>query len=72
MTANERSDFQPVKEADLSGHLSNGKEEAAKSAPKAKPDSKMAESDNLASKDYPLYEALTLLKGLDIMQQMKK
>ncbi len=60
--------LQPLKEANLSGHLSNGngklldedgdKEGAAE-----------AEKESLAQSDYQLYEALNLLKGLAILQE---
>lgn len=53
-----------VKEKDLTGHLSNGNaEKAGKSPDKAETD-----EEPLASTDYVLYEALTLLKGLDILK----
>lgn len=54
-----------IKEADLTGHLSNGNGEKA-----AKREGKKgeAEKESLVDSDYVLYEALTLLKGLTIMQ----
>ncbi|MFU8837650.1 MAG: S41 family peptidase [Thiohalomonadaceae bacterium] len=52
-----------IKEADLSGHLSNGRE----AAPKMDAE-KQAEDEPLASRDYMLNEALNLLKGLHILQ----
>ncbi len=58
----EGSGFVPVKEADLSGHLANGNGEKKNSKPKAK------KNGDLASKDYVLHQALTLLKGLNILQ----
>lgn len=53
-----------IKEADLSGHLENGngKKQAADKEKTDKEDKK-----NLASEDYQLYEALNLLKGMNIM-----
>ncbi len=59
----EKSEFAPVKEADLSHHLGNGK---------GKPDLLKSEESKdkeeiLELKDYPVYEALTLLKGISIM-----
>ncbi len=56
----EKSKFDPIKEADLSHHLENGngKSKVKKSSKKDK--------DNLDIRDYPLHEALTLLKGLNI------
>ncbi len=58
------SEFTPVKEADLSHHLGNGKD---KKDPKKK--DKKEESSSLDIKDYALHEALTLLKGLSIMKK---
>lgn len=52
-----------LKEADLSGHLTNGREES----PTAQ-DEEKAEDEPLASRDYVLNEALNLLKGLYILQ----
>ncbi|VAW92588.1 Carboxyl-terminal protease [hydrothermal vent metagenome] len=63
---------QYVKEADLKGHLMNDKnpdvEMKGKSDKKKKADKK---EKPLASKDYPLYEALNLLKGLHLLSGMK-
>ena len=56
--------IEPLKEADLSRHLENGngsKEEKS-------PDDEDDDSESLAAKDYMLYEALNLLKGLVILQ----
>ena len=57
--------FERLKESDLSGHLINkdveGKDQ--KNKPKSKKDDMP-----LAEKDYQLYEALSLLKGMNIMQ----
>lgn len=60
--ANE-DDVQPLKEADLSGHLEAEGNEAK--------DANAEEDDkrSLATKDYPLYEALNLLKGLAILSK---
>ncbi len=60
--------FDPIKEADLSGHLMNGdgKETAAKTGKKVGDDK--AEKP-LAQSDYQLYEALNLLKGLAIQRE---
>ena len=59
----EKSDFKPVKEADLSNHLQNNKEKAIAKEAEAK------EKDALDAKDYALNEALTLLKGISIMKR---
>lgn len=70
VSAKEKSNIGSIKEANLSGHLSNGNGNKVKDA--AKVDKKNVKNDeNLASKDYPLYEALSLLKGLDILQKSK-
>ena len=52
-----------VKEADLSGHLENGNG-------KKKQDGKKKEKEklSLAQSDYQLYEALNILKGLEILK----
>ena len=50
-----------LKEADLSGHLENGKR------PAQQRDSTKEDRKTLIETDYQLYEALTLLKGLDIL-----
>jgi len=53
-----------IKESDLKGHLSNGNK---------KKDAKTSNGEEvaLAEKDFQLYEALNLLKGLHIMNQAK-
>jgi len=60
----ERS-IDPIKEADLSGHLSNGKSKKSK---KSTEDGEKVE-ESLAETDYQLYEALNLLKGLAIQRE---
>jgi carboxyl-terminal processing protease len=57
--------FEPIKEADLSGHLMNGN--GKKSSKKGADDDK--EDKPLAQTDYQLYEALNLLKGLSIQRE---
>ena len=59
-----QSDFAPIKEADLVNHLENSK------APK-KEETKTPEEkeEALALQDYPLNEALNLLKGINIVRQ---
>jgi carboxyl-terminal processing protease len=52
-----------LKEADLSGHLENG--HAKKVDDKQEEESQLT----LAEKDYQLYEALNILKGLHILEQ---
>jgi carboxyl-terminal processing protease len=63
LTSVERN-IEPLKEADLSGHLENGDDEKEdKSA-----DEDDDETKSLAADDYMLYESLNLLKGLVILQ----
>ena len=50
-----------VTEADLSGHLDNGNGDKAKSKKSREVSNKLLASDN------QLYEALTLLKGLNVL-----
>jgi len=63
-------EFTLVKEADLTGHLSNGNKDKAVPAPQtgATGDA-AAEADEL--EDYALHEAVNLLKGLYILQARK-
>lgn len=59
-----QSEFAPIKEADLTNHLSNEKalkKEGQKSEEKTE--------EALAVQDYPLNEALNLLKGINIVRQ---
>lgn len=59
----DKSEFDPVKEADLSHHLQNGKANGLK-------DSESEKAKEAAEyKDYPLYQALTLLKGISIVNK---
>jgi len=55
-----------IKEADLTGHLENDNGDSKKAD--AKGDDKTKRLD-LAKEDYALYEALTLLKGLALIEQ---
>ncbi|MDT8407758.1 MAG: S41 family peptidase [Methylococcales bacterium] len=57
-------EFDPLKEADLNHHLSNGNDsdEAANST-----SAKKADTAKNAIEDYPLHEALVLLKGINIL-----
>jgi len=57
-----------IKERDLSGHLSNGN----KSKSEDKAEQQSIKATNLASEDYPLFEALNLLKGLQMIQARAK
>jgi carboxyl-terminal processing protease len=60
------STFDPIKEADLSGHLSNGN---GKKSDKKSDKEDEPEEESLAQSDYQLYEALNLLKGLSIQRE---
>jgi len=63
LEAVEHSNVQPLKEADLSRHLSNGNGEKPQPA-----DGLEEKSDEkLATDDYPLSEALNVLKGISIL-----
>jgi carboxyl-terminal processing protease len=66
VTAVEKNGLTPVKEADLSGHLSNGngRPDPAKDTRGAR----SAEDEPLAKSDYQLYEALNMLKGMTILR----
>jgi carboxyl-terminal processing protease len=59
--------FEPIKEADLSGHLMNG--DGKEKGKKADEQGKETEEQPLAQSDYQLYEALNLLKGLAIQRE---
>jgi len=56
--------FAPVKESDLSGHLTQGEEKDKQS----KDDTDQAKKVTPTVKDYPLNQALTLLKGMNILK----
>jgi carboxyl-terminal processing protease len=60
-----------VKEADLKGHLENGQEEApvTEGDEELKKDISEEETVPLSSRDYELYEALNVLKGLAIIKK---
>ena len=74
----EQPAIKPVKEADLSGHLGNGNGKDKDKGKDTKTDDSSAaadktedESTNLAAEDYHLYEALNLLKGLNILDEQR-
>ncbi|MGB0712590.1 MAG: S41 family peptidase [Gammaproteobacteria bacterium] len=60
----EESEVKRVKEADLSRHLDNGDEKKAR----GKAGDSDEESESLAQRDFTLYSALNLLKGINIMR----
>ncbi|HYE35850.1 S41 family peptidase [Methylocaldum sp.] len=64
-----QSEFAPIKEADLVNHLGNGNEKPLKKD-EIKGEDKSEEA--LALQDYPLNEALNLLKGINIMRHGNK
>jgi carboxyl-terminal processing protease len=64
LEALEKSDFKPVKEADLSNHIQNAKEKAA-----AQTEAENKEKAAAETKDYALNEALNLLKGISIIKK---
>ncbi len=59
--------FDPIKESSLSGHLKNGQEDDETAGTNS--DAKAAPEESLAQRDYQLYEALNMLKGLAIQQE---
>jgi carboxyl-terminal processing protease len=59
----DKANFIPVKEADLSHHLQNGKGAAGKKEGLDK------DKENLDVEDYALHEALNLLKGISIIKK---
>jgi carboxyl-terminal processing protease len=61
VAAKEDNGFKPLKEADLTGHLENKKAKKPAEAPKN------GDLLALASDDYPVYEALNMLKGLNLL-----
>ncbi len=62
----EKNSFTPVKEADLSNHLTNGDAEN-----KSDGAEKGVESEAALTRDYPLSEALNVLKGVSILKRAK-
>ena len=61
----DKSEFDPVKEADLTHHLQNGKAKDGEKGGESTQDKEKA----VEYKDYPLYQALTLLKGISIVNK---
>ncbi|MCP5141082.1 MAG: S41 family peptidase [Gammaproteobacteria bacterium] len=70
---NAKPEVKPLKEADLSGHLLKKANEAAGTEESASPEAEVKETNgtDLATKDYHLYEALNLLKGIAFSQKLK-
>jgi len=75
LEASAQSEFGPLKESDLANHLENPtpgmKKEPAKEIPPPKepPKTKEEMEEALALQDYPLNEALNLLKGINIVNK---
>ena len=65
------SQRQGMSEANLSRHLEGGKKKPGKSS-KSKSKNPAAQSSKLAREDYPLFEALSVLKGLGIFNAKSK
>jgi carboxyl-terminal processing protease len=65
----EGNGVKPIKEADLSGHLTNGNAGGQSDTPAKTNDE---DNESLADKDYQLGEALNLLKGLAIIRSRSK
>lgn len=65
ISAAEDNGFQPLREADLSRHLENGMLEQLGEKPSADEEEKQP----LALRDYPLSQALNLLKGMSLMSK---
>ncbi|MCL4136043.1 UNVERIFIED_CONTAM: hypothetical protein GTU68_066055 [Idotea baltica] len=64
----EESDYKPLTESSLSGHLVGADEQTAEEK-KAEEEAKKA--DELVFDDFQLYEALNLLKGIAILDKIK-
>jgi len=74
----DKAKIEAVKEADLSHHLSNGNAKPEKKSEEedkddakdqSEKDGDAAESSETEIRDYPLHEALNLLKGISIMKK---
>ncbi len=70
LTQVNQAQFKRIKEADLKGHLKNGNGKGKDKGAKGK-SAEAASGNKKDTNDYPLYEALTLLKGLSILQSAK-
>lgn len=65
----EENDPLEIHEADLKGHLDHKDDKPVK---QKKDEAERAEIKKLLDKDYELYEALNLLKGMSLVQQQKE
>ena len=68
--ASDKKERQSFSENDLSGHLSNPEDEDKDKTESAETSPAEDEDVNLAEVDFQLYEALNLLKGMNILSQM--
>lgn len=68
LEALETSSFKPIKEADLSRHLSNGNGKNEKTEEETDKDANDKDKKGVDMRDYPLKEALNLLKGIAIFR----
>ena len=69
VAADNEADPALVKESDLTGHLRNDGGNGATPPAPAQPSTEPGAADNdLAQNDYPLYEALNMLKGMTLLQ----
>ncbi len=66
----EKSAVGLIKEKDLTGHLSNGDNKSKEQKQTIDKGKSKDDGDDLATKDYQLFEALNLLKGLSIARQL--
>ena len=66
VSENKQQGTSPIKEADLEGHLINDKDKAAE---KGMSKDEQKQHLELATKDYALYEALNVLKGMAFLGQ---
>jgi len=70
VTKKDEDEFKLTKEKDLSRHLKNGDEEENSS--KKKDSNDMKNKMVLAKEDYALYEALNLLKGINLVKELQR
>lgn len=71
VSSDDQTGVKAIKEADLSGHLNNGNgktDEQAEAAVRPPADAKFGTGQALAAKDFELYEALNLLKGMALLR----
>lgn len=70
LPASDKKERKSYSENDLSGHLSNPEDD--KKSDETKTDQTKGKVENLAETDFQLYEALNLLKGMNILSQVSK